>query len=622
MFELEVNHDRATSKCIPDEIKQHFQNVDKNILGIAVLPWEEHCTECAMPACYETCDLYEPRKDGKCRRFIGGVVPVNEVSNIQNYVVRVAFKRWGQLMAYSNIRMIPLNKAKRIERTIHALDELISKIPDYRLSIRGRRGLSSRLTRKIKQSIASKGWFENKIAGKPNYFVAEIYNPNSYTVDLSLSINNSDPDTYNMGFQKLLEVKSGYCKYQITFDEIEQRVDFSSKFNISFNPNVLSEEDEGLTLYFGLMTFVWESHHLTNEIATKPLEKEKHAPYVKVIAWDLDNTVWDGTLLEDGAENLTLKPGVVEIIKQLDNRGILNTVVSKNNADDALKQLDRIGLSEYILHPKIGWGQKGLYLKELVKQFNVAENTFAFIDDSPFERDEVASLNPRMRVYDADLYDTLLEREEFSPPVTTDSHQRRDFYRLEEKRGVALSTFDGEYLTFLKECNITLRIYKPKKDNLDRIHELVQRTNQLNFSGNRYKKEEIENLLTNPEFDCYCLDCDDKYGKYGTVGFAVVKNKEALLIDLMLSCRVQSKRVEHAFMGFLLSHYKKQSYEVFSALYLQTERNTKVGAVFGDMKFTEIEGSNQARKFVYSLNDAIHFDGVIRIYWNDKEWSI
>jgi len=622
MFELEVNHDHATGKCIPDEIRQCFQKIDENILGIALLPWEEHCTECAMPACYETCDLYEPRKDGKCRRFIGGIVPVHEISNIQNYVTRVAFKRWGQLMAYANVHMIPLQKAKRIERTVHKLDELVSRIPDYRLSIRGRRGLSSRFTRKFKQSIARKGSFKNNAAGRPDYFVAEIYNPNSYTVDLSLSINNSDPDTYNMGFQQLLEVESGYCKYKIKFDEIEQRVDFNSKFNISFNPNILSEEDEGLTLYFGLITFIWDSTCSDNKAVIKISKSQKPASYVKVVAWDLDNTVWDGTLLEDGAENLTLKPGIIEIIKQLDNRGILNTVVSKNNADDALKQLDKVGLSEYILHPKIGWGQKGLYLKELVKQFNVAENTFAFIDDSPFERDEVASLNPQMRIYDAVLYKTLLERKEFSPPVTTDSHQRREFYRLEEKRGVALSTFDGEYLTFLKECNITLRIYKPKKDNLDRIHELVQRTNQLNFSGNRYKKEEIENLLTNPDFDSYCLDCDDKYGKYGTVGFAVVKNKEVLLIDLMLSCRVQSKRVEHAFMEFLLSHYKEQNHKVFSALYLQTDRNTKVGAVFGDMEFAEVENSSQERKFIFSLDNKINSDGVIRIYWNEKEWSI
>jgi predicted enzyme involved in methoxymalonyl-ACP biosynthesis len=75
-------------------------------------------------------------------------------------------------------------------------------------------------------------------------------------------------------------------------------------------------------------------------------------------------------------------------------------------------------------------------------------------------------------------------------------------------------------------------------------------------------------------------------------------------------------------MEFLLSHYKRQDHEVFSALYLQTERNTKVGAVFGDMGFAEIENSNSERKFVFNFNDAIQSDGVIDIHWNEKKWSI
>ena len=100
-----------------------------------------------------------------------------------------------------------------------------------------------------------------------------------------------------------------------------------------------------------------------------------------------------------------------------------------------------------------------------------------------------------MRVYDAASYDSLLERPEFNPPVSLESNHRRDFYRLDQKREQALSSFQGEYLAFLKNCQIQLSIYTPKSSNIDRIQELVQRTNQLNFSGNRYGREEIEKIL-------------------------------------------------------------------------------------------------------------------------------
>ena len=93
MFELEVDHAQASTNELSDEIRDKFQKFGENIYGVTLLPWEEHCTECAMPGCYETCDLYEPRKDGKCRRFIGGIVPIHGTSGVQNHIVRVKFKR-------------------------------------------------------------------------------------------------------------------------------------------------------------------------------------------------------------------------------------------------------------------------------------------------------------------------------------------------------------------------------------------------------------------------------------------------------------------------------------------------------------------------------------------------
>ena len=440
MFELEVDHKHIEDERSEAEIISHFHFGGENIQGVALLPWEEHCTECAMPQCYATCDLYEARKDGKCRRFVHGITPVRGVDNVQGYVVKLAFKQWGQLMAYANVNMVPLNRARTIERGFRFFDEFISRIPDGRLSVKGRRGLSSRLARRFKQSIAANGYFQGRDAGDPDYFLVEVYNPNDFQVDLSLSINNTGDRQSAMPFQRLLKLVHGYNEFKIDFGGIARLVDVSNKFGISFNPNIVSREEEGLCLYFGCLTFVWDFDYKSKSGSENDAANDK-APHIKVVAWDLDNTVWDGVLIEDGADNLRIKPGIVEIIQQLDKRGILNTVVSKNNHDDALSLLERIGIDKYFLRPKIGWGQKGVYIRELVAEFNVGADTFAFIDDSPFERDEVRSLNPDVRVYDAVEYKTLLDRPEFSPLVTTESNLRRQYYMYDESRKAAMSNF-------------------------------------------------------------------------------------------------------------------------------------------------------------------------------------
>ncbi|MES9865568.1 MAG: HAD-IIIC family phosphatase [Candidatus Thiodiazotropha sp. LLP2] len=606
MFELEANHDNLAADAIPDDIRRQFQSRDQEIRGYTVLPWEEHCTECAMPECYQTCDLYEPRNDGKCRRFIGGISPIKGTSR---QIVGVAFKRWGQLMAYANLNMTPFKTASRVEKLVSAFDMFISIIPDKRISFKGRPSLTTRIERRLKQVLAKNGYLKDSSAGLPEHFLMEVFNPNPDNINLSLVVSNTDQTEYNMGYQELVELNPGFNRITIEFDKIATRLDLNKRFNITLNPNILDKADEGLTLYFGMLTFIWP-------IESNQSVQSATSPNIKVIAWDLDNTVWDGILIEDGTENLKLKPGILEIIKQLDKRGILNTVVSKNNPDDALSFLEHAGLKEYVVYPKIGWGQKGLYIRELIKDFNVGANTFAFIDDQPFERDEVKSLNPDVRVYDALEYDKLLAMPEFNPRVSSESHLRRQLYQYEKTRQDQLSTFDGDYLTFLQSCEITLNIDKAGIEKIERIQELVQRTNQLNFSGNRYQREQIEAILEDDQKDAFVIDCHDKYGIYGTIGFAIVNSRNGQLIDLMFSCRVQSKRVEHAFISFLLSYYKTKEHSHLSALYKESDRNKKAATVFTDMNFFIKDKQDNLTTFAYDLSKPIPDDGVIKVIWS------
>lgn len=604
MFEFEVNHTIYPASQIDSDIVQHFSKQQPNYAAVSVLRWEEHCTECAIPACYQTCDLYAPRKDGKCRRFIEGIAAVNNINGSPNRLVKVMFKKWGSLMATGYLDLVETNVASKYENKAITAANIAAAIPDHWLSIMGRRGISSRMVTRYKKSLVANCLNNNKLNIKPDYFLIELYNPNDFDADLTFVIRAEAGDKNPTPYQQRLQLKPGFHNIQINYDEIAPFLDYNEKHFVSLVPNIDNIKDETLTVYFGTLGFVKE-----NEITSY----STHAKTVKVVAWDLDNTVWKGTLIEDGADKLQLIDDIKTIMQTLDQRGIVNSVVSKNNHDDAMQQLKKFGLDELIVYPQISWNPKGEAIKNLIQDFNVAADTIVFIDDQPFEREEVKSTNPDVRVIDASEYKEILERSEFNPEQSTESARRREFYQSQSKRHKMESSFSGDYLDFVRECNIKLNIASFTANVADRIHELVQRTNQMNFSGNRYSRDEINALLENSELDTYCMQCEDKFGDYGTVGFCIVDNTKPQLIDLMFSCRIQSKRVEHAFISWLLQRYKAQNNNQFSAIYNKTPKNEPSGRVFADIGFSEIENINNKIIYQFDLQQPIPNEDVLTI---------
>lgn len=136
-----------------------------------------------------------------------------------------------------------------------------------------------------------------------------------------------------------------------------------------------------------------------------------------------------------------------------------------------------------------------------------------------------------------------------------------------------------------------MTIKKYESGDFERVAELVQRTNQLNFSGKKYKREEIADLVTRPGIDKYLLACNDKFGSYGTVGFSIVKQTSAEIEvkDFMLSCRVQGKFIEKAFFGFLVKCQGPEAVLRFRVGFMQTSRNAPAKQVLDKLNFVSAE---------------------------------
>jgi FkbH-like protein len=173
--------------------------------------------------------------------------------------------------------------------------------------------------------------------------------------------------------------------------------------------------------------------------------------------------------------------------------------------------------------------------------------------------------------------------------------------------------FKSDYLAFLRDCQIQLSIRPMTGENIERVHELTQRTNQMNFSGNRYDRDVLKTVLATSYLDTYVLSCEDRFGSYGVVGFSIVDRREPRMTDLMFSCRVQSKRVEHAFLAYIMRTYIRESGKDFWANYRKTPRNAPSGKVFADLGMEEVGTADGVTSLVFPKDREVPEDGLIRI---------
>ena len=169
---------------------------------------------------------------------------------------------------------------------------------------------------------------------------------------------------------------------------------------------------------------------------------------IKCVVWDLDNTLWHGTLAE--GDKVELKDGIADVIKGLDQRGILHSIASKNNYEDAVQKLKEFGLFEYFLYPQINWNPKSSSVEIIREKLNIGADTFLFIDDQPFEREEVNAVHPEVECVDSEYYLILEEMGRIrSGTVSDDASQRRIRYLEDIERKNEEEQFIGTPEDFL-----------------------------------------------------------------------------------------------------------------------------------------------------------------------------
>ncbi len=262
---------------------------------------------------------------------------------------------------------------------------------------------------------------------------------------------------------------------------------------------------------------------------------------VKCLVWDLDGTLWNGTLLEDGAVEVAEE--IRQLVKTLDARGILQSVASKNDHEHAWARLEELGLAEYFVLPQIGWHPKSQSVKAIADELKFALETIAFVDDRDSELAEVTYHHPQVRTYRAQDVPALAGLPEFSPEtVTVDSRRRRQMYQASFRRQEAQAGFAGPDEDFLRSLDLRMTILPATDTELTRVEELTRRTSQMNATGIHYSDEKLRGLLDDPSHRVLVVSMQDRFGPHGAVGVILLETFEELwhLKLLATSCRVVS----------------------------------------------------------------------------------
>lgn len=268
------------------------------------------------------------------------------------------------------------------------------------------------------------------------------------------------------------------------------------------------------------------------------------APFTgkKLVIWDLDDTLWTGVLSEGG---INRRPHCERLLRALAMAGLVNSVASNNDEDVALRELEHLGLSPFLVFPAIGWEPKSALVGRVLEQTQLRASEAILVDDHPRLRHQieqeqgVTAVDPQViagfRAADVPVLDPALEV------------VRR--YRVLERRRSAQAAAAGDEAAFLRGCDVVVTIETPAAHS-GRIVELVRRAHQLNFTKRPLDAGVLEVLCADPTIATGAVRVTDRYGDYGVAGFFAVDRNARRLLHFVFSCRLLHMGVEQ----FLYRH--------------------------------------------------------------------
>lgn len=339
----------------------------------------------------------------------------------------------------------------------------------------------------------------------------------------------------------------------------------------------------------------------------------------KCLVLDLDNTLWDGVVGDDGYDGINLDPhdAVGEAYRyfqsyllELRKRGVILAVNSKNDEDAAKEPFEKnpdmiLKLSDIACFVA-NWDDKVQNIRRIASILNIGTDSLVFVDDNPAEREIVRKYLPEVLVID--LPDdpsyyarAVAESSAFSwIEITKEDLERTGTYSMNARRQELLETF-VDYDEYLKALDMEAAVGEPDGIQLKRFSQLVNKSNQFNLRTRRYSEEELETMRADPNTKLIYIDLSDKFSEYGIISCIILKkNRRTCFIDTwLMSYRVLKRGVELLAYDAVYETALKWGCSEIEGEYIPTKKNGMVENLYTDLGFYE-KGNG---KFVLDIRD-------------------
>jgi FkbH-like protein len=340
----------------------------------------------------------------------------------------------------------------------------------------------------------------------------------------------------------------------------------------------------------------------------------------KCLVLDLDNTLWGGTIGEDGLNGIKLggdPPGEAfiafqESVRLLKQKGVVLAVCSKNNESDAREPFER--------HPEMrlklddfaafiaNWDPKPDNLKRIAQTLNIGLDALVFVDDNPVECAAVRRVLPEIDAIalppDPSLYArTLLDYLGFeSTSFTGDDARRTEHYRA-RSLAARLEQSVGSLEELWTSLNMAAVIAPFDEFNLPRIVQLIGKTNQFNLTTRRHSPTQVEALMQEPGCVHFSIRLRDRFVDHGLVGLLIARQRDSVMeIDTwLMSCRVIGRTVEKTMFAHLSRLAALQGITRIRGLYFPTAKNELVKDLYSKLGFTRSGEADGGDVWEYDL---------------------
>lgn len=336
----------------------------------------------------------------------------------------------------------------------------------------------------------------------------------------------------------------------------------------------------------------------------------------KCLVLDCDNTIWGGIVGEDGLSGIKLGnnfPGAGYLdfqkeILNLHDRGVMITLCSKNNEDDVLEVLNNhdscLIKKEHLSSYKINWNDKATNIEGLAQELNIGLDSFVFVDDSEFECNLVRERLPMVEVIQAPkqsfklpglisktgLFDSLT--------YSREDRKKNSMYRSDKIRKKILSESNG-IEDYLRKLGLKAELGTPAKDEISRVSQLTQKTNQFNLTTKRYTEADIHQFIDSDEYEIFRLKLSDNTSELGIIAAVIVSldGDDADIDSFLMSCRALGRGVEKTILSYLLSYLKDKNIKTINGQYRKTKKNEQVRNFYSDHGFDCILDTDDEKNF-------------------------